>query len=316
MNPRRPFECKVRGIGTLPICSPSIVGPLSELSTRVHVRGIAATVEVTALGPPQRVVANGTLGSPDDRIDLLSNERLTTADRLVARQSLGGEQSPDSPSEPATGVQAGPASASDLARVGFDAHLYNCRMPASVSGAIPGATIDVSFNNNVQPSGKAEDGRARFDLQLPRSSQAPAAARQVAPHLPPGPGTIQTPELLPVPDGQPPPTLTLNSPLKACQGSVPITDVFDGAKVTVTRSSGDIEFNNFEFPALWLGLNKPLIESEIVTARQEFLSCKPAPGDLDGCGGGAEPGGAAGPGAEGGHGMLGQRFVQGTGGPA
>src|ERR1700756_3751638 len=125
MNPLTTFECKVLGISTLPICSSSVVGPLSELSTRVHVRGIAgATVEVTA--PPQRVVAKGTLGSSDDRIDLLPNERLTKAGRP--------------------------------------------------------AKIEVSFNNNVQGSRKAEDGRAHFDPQLPLSSQAPAAARQVVPN--------------------------------------------------------------------------------------------------------------------------------------
>jgi hypothetical protein len=140
------------------LCVPTIVGPLSELNRKIHVKGqlAGATVTVSALGPNPRLVAKGVTGSSDDVIAVLSTENLNRVDLLVAAQTLGIETSVTTTSQAqAMGVQPAPQTAAEIGFVGYETHLYECGESLWVSGATPGARVEVNFGGPVQGGGEA-----------------------------------------------------------------------------------------------------------------------------------------------------------------
>lgn len=257
------------------LCAPTIVGPLSELNRTIRVQGqlTGATVTITSLGPNQRMVATGVAGSGDAFIDLIPTEMLSRDDLLVAVQELGGERSRAVRAE-AMGVQPAPQTAAEIGFVGYETHLYECGEALWVSGATPGARVETTFGGAVHGGGLAFDGSARFGLAA-RLPSGPVASHQIIPTLPPGPDTTRTPDAIPTASGDLLPAPTIYPPLKACQPSVLIGDVFDGANVTLKRSSEPNPIQAvFDRSALWFILSKPLVDGEKITVTQSFDKCE------------------------------------------
>jgi hypothetical protein len=258
------------------VCTPNIVGPLSELNHKIHIQGqlANATVTISALPPNARVVAQGVVPSSDYYLDLRAGEALHRVDRLVAKQEFNGQPSLPTPDSEAMGVQPAPQSVTEIGHVGYETHLYECGEAIWVSGAIPGAQIEASFGGAVHGGGEALEGNARFGLDTGLRSGAAVTAHQIIAGLPPGPDTPRAPDPLPVPVGQPLPPPSIQPPLKACQASVAVVDVFDGAHVSLKRTSGPQEEFVFDRSGHWLTLQKPLVEGETITGMQSFRRCE------------------------------------------
>jgi hypothetical protein len=73
----------------------------------------------------------------------------------------------------------------------------------------------------------------------------------------------------------------VENPLRACQRGVVVSDVFEGARVTLLRSAGPNLQACFDATALRFGVNPGLVEAESVSARQEFPDCEIVGDDAD-----------------------------------
>ncbi|QBR72285.1 hypothetical protein CU048_14490 [Beijerinckiaceae bacterium] len=248
---------------------------MSELSQDIRVQGAlkSATIVISSVGKKPRDVAKGTANGGDDRITLLVNEKLSCDDILVVMQMLGSDKSSITPKALGLAVQPEPTTTSELGAPGFLSHLYQCGQHVWAQGVVPGATVEISFDNKVQGSAIASEEGARIGLKngLPKTGQI--SARQISP-VGPGPAIYATPDSLPLTGNSLPPP-TIHKPiLLACQTAALVSDVFDGARVTLKRSSGSDEIAGFDLPALWFLLLKPLEEGESLTAKQDFPSCE------------------------------------------
>jgi outer membrane protein assembly factor BamB len=134
--------------------------------------------------------------------------------------------------------------------------------------------VDVDVLGVPRGSGISSDGNARLGLAPVIGPADILTARQTACGIPgvlttgpkpdPNPGTNER-EL-------PPPTLP--GPLKACDLAVLVTNVFEGATVTIQRTAGPPESACFDATGLWFILSKPLVLGEKVSASQAFPACK------------------------------------------
>lgn len=259
----------------MPLCTPTLVGPVSELSPDVRVQGAlqGATVIISSVGKKPRDVAKAKANGGDDRIPLLATEKLSRDDILVVMQTLGSDKSAVTPQSMGLGVQPAPASAAELGAPGFLSHLYQCGQHVWLQGVVPGATVEVEFGGAVQGSATATEEGARIGLKhgLPKTGQI--SARQKTP-VGSGTAASATPDPLPFAGGTVPAPTIRKPPLLACQTAALVTDVFDGATVTLSRSTGITEVAGFDLPSLWFGLSKPLKENETITARQDFPGCE------------------------------------------
>jgi PLAT/LH2 domain len=247
---------------------PFVVGPLSELSASVRMRGQlpGATVSVHS---SSRVVATGVAGSADQRFPLLWGVTLKPNESLYAIQQMGTETSEVPTGNQGMAVGPGPKSAADIGLVRIATHLYACGRYLWIDGAIPGARVELLDGAALLGSGSADEGVARFALTSAIASGSSLAARQSAPGLGPGPGVSGAPEEIPGNRGSalPPPTMEL--PLRGCDVSIMVTGVYDGALVTIERKSGIVESAGFDLGALRFSLTRPLDEDDVVTIRQE-----------------------------------------------
>jgi hypothetical protein len=250
---------------------PTIVGPLSELSTSIRVQGQlpGATVTVVSTRPGFRVVAKGVATSSDERFPLGAGAVLSQADLLFAIQDLGGDKSPEPSGDLGMTVQRKPQSIADLGHVGFVTHLFECGQFVWMGGAIPGAKVELVAQALPLGSGTAEEDRARFALSRAVPGQSVVTAHQIAPGLPNGLDTARAPDPLPLRKGQPLPAPSIQLPIRGCDASVLISNVFDGATVTLRRGSGATEVAGFDRDSLWFILQKEFEEGEDLEVRQD-----------------------------------------------
>lgn len=166
------------------LMQPVVVGPLSELSSSVRVRGQlpGSTVTVQAVGPSPRVVAKGVATSGDQRFSQLGGASLSRKDVLYAVQETGGETSDFPSGNQGMPVAPGPASSADLGRVNIATHPYACGKFVWINGALPGADVTVLASGPVLGSGKANEGIARVSG---RTSEGPRFAPLGAASCPP-----------------------------------------------------------------------------------------------------------------------------------
>lgn len=170
----------------MPLCQPTVVGPLSTLSKTVRVTGqmSGATVAVYALGNPPREVARDSVSSGDVRIPLVAGSALNANEVLVAIQDFNGEQSEFPTGDLGAQVQPAPQS---LPMVGFDSHLYECGRYVRISGLVPGAGVEVSCAGFSLGSAVALEGYTTVSLGTPFPVGLNVTAYQTAPGLAPGP---------------------------------------------------------------------------------------------------------------------------------
>jgi hypothetical protein len=256
----------------MPLCTPTIVSPVSELSKSLRVQGAlpGATILVVSVGANPRDIAKDIASGGDDRISLLPGVTLQNDDILIALQELGGDKSPKPPKSLGLSVQDVPSAPGQLGHVGFLSHLYKCGEYLWITGAIPGTKVEVEFNGSTKGSAIALEDGARLKL----SEGLPAGTVTASQSIPAGKG----PSVLGQPDSVtlkqlPPPTI--KQPVLGCQTAVLISNVYDGATVTLQRDSGIVDVAGFDSNALWFRLSKPLDKGDTISVKQNlWVKCE------------------------------------------
>jgi outer membrane protein assembly factor BamB len=251
------------------LLAPRVDGPLSECSSSVRVEGqiTGATVELHMTGHAG-VIGGGVATWSDQTFPLNGGLNLTAGSTVQALQRQGVTVSALGPG---ITVQKKPPV---IGPVVFQSHLYVCGTCVWLTGAVPGAKVDVDVLGVPRGSGIAADGNARLGLAPAIGGADTLTARQTAcgtagvlttgPKPDPTPGTNE--RQLPAP--------TLPGPLKACDPAVLVTNVFEGATVTIHRTGGAMQSACFDATGLWFILSTPLVLGEKVTASQAFPACK------------------------------------------
>jgi hypothetical protein len=250
------------------LMQPTVVGPLSELSSSIRVKGqlpgATVTVETGA-----RTVAKGIATSGDQRFPLEPGITLSHQETLFAIQHLGGDQSAVPSGNQAMPVAAKPTNSAAFGSVNVATHLYACGAHVWIDGAVPGAAVTLLANGGVLGTGTADEGTARFALTSPIPPGGWIVAHQSAPSLAPGPDVGRAADPIPGGPGRPLPPPVMQQPLRGCDPSVMVTGVFDGATVTIERRSGIVDSAGFDRGALHFFLSSPLKEDDELTIRQE-----------------------------------------------
>jgi hypothetical protein len=247
---------------------PRVVGPLSECSTGVRVQAQLTGSEVKIYAD-LTLVGNSIAASADQIVNLPSS--LSPGQKVTATQTVGMETSIHSPD--AVVVQKKPP---NVGTVSFLSHLHVCGKCIWLNGLVPGASVKISGNGGLRGSGQSYDGNARVGLNGPIATGEILVAQQEAcgmagPNSPgsepdyPGGGKEKKRKL---------PAPTIESPLRACQKGVVVSDVYDGGHVTLLRSGGPNLQACFDLSSLRFTVNPPLSEGEAISARQEFLECQ------------------------------------------
>lgn len=256
----------------MPLCTPTIVSPVSELSTSLRIQGAlpGSTILVVSVGANPRDIAKDIASGGDDRISLLPGVTLQADDILIALQELGGDKSPEPPKSLGLSVQDVPSAPGQLGHVGFLSHLYKCGEYLWITGAIPGTQVEVEFNGSIKGSVLALEDGARLKL----SEGLPAGTVTAWQSIPAGQG----PSVFGQPDSVTPrqlPPPAIKQPVLGCQTAVLVSNVFDGATVTLQRGSGIVDVAGFDRNALWFRLSKPLDGGDAISAKQDlWVNCE------------------------------------------
>jgi hypothetical protein len=261
------------------LVTPIIDGPLSALSTLIHVSGClpGATVEIRALN--RRTVVQTPVGSGDPWVSLLPGEVLVGGDQLVARQYFtdgSGDESAETPANRAFSVAPVPVGSVGLGPVDILGRLWECGEYVWATGAFPGATVEVLWGGTKVPKGQgvANGNAARFRL----AQQFPAnEIVQVLQRTPSGQGPIVKRQVQPIPpeDQNQLRAPVIHPPVRDCHAAVLVEGVFEGAEVVLTRKSGEEDRAGFDLSSLWFILSRPLDLSDAwISARQEMLRCE------------------------------------------
>lgn len=259
------------------LCQPTVVGPLSELSQSVRVQGQLRGANVTVIAGG-RTVAQGNASSGDQRFSLLPGAYLIAGDLVVAVQELAGESSELPTGDLGTGVQRKPLNAGQIGGVGLESHLWQCGQYVYVSGAIPGAEVQMR-DTRALGSGIANEGIARFELVAPLEAGVAASVHQTVPGVGDGPDVTRVPDPIPAElHGVLPPPI-MAAPLRGCDPSVRVSGVFDGTQVTIRDAAGVETTAGFDLSALTFVLPQPLTDGERLVIRQQFQrECKQTKG--------------------------------------
>lgn len=135
------------------LLAPRVDGPLSECSSSVRVEGqiTGATVELHLTGHPGSI-GGGVATWSDQSFPLNGGVHLTPGATVQALQKQGAEVSPLGPG---ITVQKKPPVIGPLA---IQSHLYVCGQCLWLTGAVPGAKVDVDVLGVPRGSGISTDG--------------------------------------------------------------------------------------------------------------------------------------------------------------
>lgn len=260
----------------------TIVGPLNELMNdlappfRIRVCGQLVGAAVTVFSRPNFPVAEGTARASDQRFNLLPAVQLVPGMQLYAMQELGGLTSvAPTGGDNFVGVHPRPRDATEVGSVVFKSRIFECGRFLWVTGAIPGSTVEIVAGTTVLGSGPSLEDGARITLDVPVPHTGPVFARQIVATFPPR--LSRELDVVPIPLFEasrrlPPPTV--KQPVRGCDASIVVSDVFDGALVHLESLSPagmvvDVEEVGFDLSTLKLILNRILKEGERFTVKQE-----------------------------------------------
>jgi outer membrane protein assembly factor BamB len=253
----------------MPLLPPTVVAPLSECSSSVRVEGqiTGSTVEIHVTGTAGSI--GGGVATWSDQAFPVAPGSLTPGHTVQALQKLGPDTSALGPG---VSVQKKPPT---IGPVVFQSHLYNCGRCAWLIGAVPGAKVEVKAGAALRGSVISADGNARLGL-APATNHPPdiLTAIQTACGTPGVLTTGPTPDPAPGNAEKKLPPPTVPGPLKECDPAVLVTNVFEGATVTLKRTAAPPETACFDATGLWFILSKPLVLGEKVSASQAFPACK------------------------------------------
>jgi hypothetical protein len=256
----------------MPLCAPTIVGPVSELSKSLRIQGAlpGATIVVVSVGANPRDIAKYVASGGDDRIPLTPGVTLQNDDVLIALQELEGDTSGPSPNSLGLSVQDVPSIPSQLGHVGFLSHLYKCGEHLWITGAIPGATVEVEFDGSIKGSVTALENGARLQLREGLPSGTVTAWQSIPAGK--GPSVFGQPDAITL---RQLPSPVIKQPVLGCQTAVLVSNVYDGATVTLQRGSGILDVVGFDRNAGWFGLSKPLDEGDSISVKQDlWIKCE------------------------------------------
>ncbi|KAF7173342.1 hypothetical protein CNMCM5623_005594 [Aspergillus felis] len=266
----------------MPLARPRVVGPLSELSRKVHVKGqlVDAQVTVFSVGPIRRQIIQGLATKSDEWFDLPVSENLLFTDELVAVQKQGSDESaaPNADMELKVRVMKAPTQHEELTCVGFVSALFKCGRALWLKGGFPGANANISIAGVVAGTGTFLDSEgARLTLSTPLASTT-VGAWQSVPGVGDGPPMQRIPFDVAGRHGDPlMPPMADPSPV-ACDESVQVTHVIDGAEVFLTVSDGRTStelYAMFDRNALLFPVGAPLTDTEQISLRQEVaIQCE------------------------------------------
>ena len=246
------------------ILAPEVVGPLSQCSTKVQIRGNIAGATVI-------VVVNGADAASHvskfaDAVYTIG-AALQANDIVSARQTLSSDSSDNS--LPIT-VQAAPAQLSALT---LQSQLYACARRLWTTGGVPGAMVQGRIGTQVVGTSEVVSGIAAFTYDPVLAAAEVMTLKQTtctgANNSQTSPKATAQPSPLPVP--------VIEGPLIECQTSLTVSNVVDGAFVEFYRN-GVLE-KTFTFAAAreWRGV-KELKKGDVVEVRQGFKCKKESPG--------------------------------------
>ena len=248
---------------------PPVVSALSECSSQFKIQGqlIGATVDLFQDGAN---VGGGVATWPDQVFNLKSGVTLKTGagHPVTATQTLGGVTSP--PSAPVIVLNK----TAFIGTVTSRTHIYECGQCLWLDGMFPGATVEVTVGGVLRGKGTAVDGSARFGLSPQTSLGDTLVAQQTACGIPGVKTNLSPPDPLPGGKRQLPPP-TVNGPLQACMVAVTVSNVTDGAQVTLTETPapGFSETACFDLSSLFFQC-PPLTQGSNVSAIQSMPKCE------------------------------------------
>ena len=246
---------------------PTVIGPVSVLNSSIRVQGqnIGASVELFASGISSPI-GGGTAVLSNQVFPLNPGVQLAPGQTITATQSMNGETSPASPA--AVTVQSKP---STVGAVGCSTHIYQCGQSLFLFGVVPGASVQVSVAGSLRGQGISADGTLSINLSEPILAGETVVVTQLAGGVS-GPGlTLQQPDNVPVAAGGQLPPPTLLTPVYACQSAFQISNVVDGALVTLTETPGSSSSRLFAGPNGILD-GDPLTAGGTVTVQQTMLT--------------------------------------------
>ena len=262
----------------MPLIRPQVVGPLSELSQTIRVSGAVGGAVVTLVSisvTPPRLLFKGPLAGFNDRLTLPGAVKLHAGDLLVAMQERGADKSPD----PVAGmmlavpVQKAPGAVADLGQANLVTIPWECGRHTWINGGTPGTTAKVLFGTAAGGEGEFLDAQgARFTLAIPVPASVTVSVLASAPSVGDGASQNTLSRALPGHPGDALPGIVPDPRPSACESSLFVTGVYDGAEVIVTRSDGHVQTEvsfGFDAPALWIPLDPSLGSGEELLLRQQ-----------------------------------------------
>lgn len=261
----------------MPLIIPNIDSLFSIWTKRLRVTGALpkATISIKSIGSSPRDIASGIARGGEDWVDLLPNISILADDRLVVQQKLVNESSDWTPDALAYVVSPVPDSPKDLRPVEIVSRLWECGEFIFLKGAVPGASLEFSYGPANTATAEAPDGIARLHLEGKLTKANPVNVKQVTPigsSLSFNSTTAKV-QVLPVSQPQPLPAPTLPQVPMACETAILVENVYDGAVVTLKRSSGMNESAGFDLERLRF-LCRPFTEGESVSAFQSMSKCE------------------------------------------
>ncbi|HEY6329120.1 MAG TPA: hypothetical protein VI756_07275 [Blastocatellia bacterium] len=160
----------------MPLLPPTVIGPISVCNSSIRVQGqnIGATVDLFESGS-SNPIGGGTATLSDQVFPLNSGLKLSAGQSITATQSQNGETSPPSPAPVA--VQSATESIGTVACV---SHIYQCGQALSFTGAMPGATVQVTAGGAMRGQAVSADGTAEVILSSPTQASDTLIATQIA----------------------------------------------------------------------------------------------------------------------------------------
>jgi hypothetical protein len=251
---------------------PKVVGPVSELSTSILVEGQVTGATVTVYEDNTQV-AGGPAPSASFAFPLLPNKTLTAGQKLTAT-ATDAQTKETSVRSPQPVIVIGKPKSLSTVSFRFNQFLYG--QYVILDGLWPGAEAQV-FHGNTLVGKRVSPGNSIGVILTGLSAALGAGesltAIQVAGKMQSISKTGPKAEVLPIQGDQIPPPV-IKQPLYACQSSIELTGLFNGAHVTLTRQHGQIVLHQ----AGWIAcktdatfiLSSPLVDGEKLTIRQEF----------------------------------------------
>jgi hypothetical protein len=243
---------------------PRVIGPVSEYSQFVRVQGQLTGGTVLVMRNGVDSIVNSVATWSDEVFALLDlPSGLQPGDKLTALQKLGSDSSEASPDF----VEVQKFDPASLRRVIFTSHLYVWGRHLVLDGMAPGAVAEAGSAGS-RGKAPAVEGLARLTIDPPLKQGEMLDVRQVGPNSAGpdnlGPKPDQPPKLLPPP--------IIDRTAYACDRSVHVSGVIDGADVTLFRDVAPPVAAGFDLDHLWFAFGSPMLqEGEKLSVSQELL---------------------------------------------